>query len=154
REQHLLLVASRQGAGDLFDPSRDDPDLLCETFGEFRLVVPTDQAKHSAKLPKHRQGCICADWECQDETLLMSILRQEADAQAHGVARRARVREAAVNPDLAAIRFGDAEDHLGDFRSARSDKAEESENLTGAKLETDVFDEGRARQSSYAERGL
>ena len=103
------MVASRKGACDLFHPSRDHLDLFCEILGKLCLLFPTHQAEHAAKLPKHRQGCIGPDRELQHETLLMPILGQKADAKAHGVARGARVRQLAINTNLATIRLDDSE---------------------------------------------
>ena len=42
RKQHFLLVASRKGACDLFNPSRNDLDLFCEILGKLCLLSPID----------------------------------------------------------------------------------------------------------------
>ncbi len=68
--------------------------------------------------------------------------------------RRARIDHAAIDPDLAAVGPGDAEEHLGDLGAAGADEAEEAEDLAGAKLEAHVLDEDRAGKAAYAEHRL
>ena len=79
----------------------------------------------------------------------MAVLRQEARCRA--ASRRCGERGAtvrAVDPDLAAVGLGDAEQHLGDLRAAGADQAEEAQDLARAQIEAHVLDEDRPRRGS------
>ena len=100
REQHLLLVAAGQRAGQLLDAGRHD----AHARWRIRRRPPppgraVDQAEPAGKPAQHRQRLVGADRELQHEALLVAILGQERDAVPHRLAGRA-------NPDRACRRPG------------------------------------------------
>ena len=88
--------------------------------------------------PQHRQGHVGSGGHRQDEAESLPIFRDEADPEAHGVARRPNDASFAANGNRPAGGAVEAEDRIGDLRPSRADEPGEPEHLSGANGEGDI----------------
>ena len=91
-QQHLLLVAAGERAGQLLDAGRDDAHARRRSRAAISASArAVDQAEPAGEAAQHRQRLVGADRELQHEPLLVAVLGQERDAEPHRLARRAQV---------------------------------------------------------------
>src|SRR5262249_45615939 len=120
RQQHLLLVAARDGVRQLLYSSCHDSRQAGEFLGNLRFSHPVDKAKSVSKLTQDRERLVRANRKWKYEPLLVTVFRQERDSEPHRMTGRTRLDNVTVDSDLAPIGSRDAEEHLADFRAART----------------------------------
>src|SRR5271157_2026952 len=151
RQQHLLLVSSGEGIGQLLDSSCDDSHPSSEVPGDLPLLRAVDDPKSIGELSKDRERFVRANRKLKHEALLVAVFGQERDSEAHRLPRRTRSDQAAVHSDLALVGPRDTEEHLGDLRAAGADEAEEAQNLARPDVEANVLYETGSRESPHSD---
>ncbi len=154
RDHDLLLVAARQQLDRLRDRGRADTQLAHVALGrpgDRRRVHEHAQAQQ----PRQRgHGDVGLHVHRRREPELLAVFRQVADAQRHGVARRADARGTAVDQDLAAVDRVGAEHGARDLRAPGAHQPGEAEDLALAHAEADVADRRAAPQVAHVQRDV
>src|SRR5690606_30835733 len=138
-EDHLLLIAARQLADRLFDGRGLDAQPVRHRLGDLPLRAPPEEAE-AADLLGHTEPDILAHRAQQQESLLLTVLRHEADAGDDRVARPADAAGNTVDPDLAGRCAVEADQGAGQLRPTGADQAADAQHLAGPQLEADVAD--------------
>ena len=105
---------------------------------QCQCLAATKESARSGFI-KHRQRGIGQDRKLHHQTLPKPVLGHIADARRHGGLCIGKVLVFAVEQQFAPVSLVDAEYRAGNFGAARSDKATQTLDHSGADGQTDAF---------------
>jgi hypothetical protein len=101
-----------------------------------------------------RKAEVVADGMDEDQTLVLSVLGEEADASSDGVGGALKFEGLAVEGDGAGVGAVRADEQARGLGAAGTDEAGEAEDFAAADFEGDVLDGGSAAEVANDEAGF
>src|SRR3984957_2579506 len=152
RQHDLLLIAARELARRLFRARHADRQELAELVDQYVLLALVDEPA-AADLVLRGDGHVGANGEAEEQSLLLAILGNEADAVGHRIAWACEAHVFAIDADRPMIERIGPEDGAGGLRAAGADETGEAEDLAVMSLERNAHQFDGVRIARVAPTG-
>ncbi len=139
RQHDLLLIATAQQTHELLDRRRLDLEAADIAVDHARFLYRANHVGlRQAPEPELRQRQIAPHRHAENQTLILAILRHEADVELHRIAGLADLHGLAFERHAAVLGRRRAENAHRDFGSSRADQICEAHDLTASQREGHV----------------
>jgi len=153
RQRHLLLVPAREARNRLVGPLRADAEAPDPLAGRLACAAAAQQAERDVG-PEAAEGQVIDHRQVLGQAFGLAVLRQVPDAaRQHPRGLPAGGRDA-LDADLAADDFVEAEDGPHQFRPAGADEPGNAEDLAAAEHQVRMLRHLAARQGREVEDRL
>ena len=144
-DDHLLLVAAGEGACGLENVHGLGIHVLQQLFGDFPFLLFVVQAA-LCKLAHDGQRHVAAQAPAHQQAFLLTVFRQQYDAEVHGVLGLFDVNLPALQVHLAGVGLGDAADAFDDLGPARAHQSGKAQDLARMNREGGILEEAGAAE--------